>query len=203
MRGLEIGLTQSSPKVRKAIASTMISQIVNETAALQPSRGELRDFYEENKDFFTIPGRLRVWRMRFSLGGDAEAAEARAREAHAELAAGGQFLDIKQELADATALQVPDVLLPPVKLAEYLGPTLTQKAMEMSPGNFTEPISAAGALQILYLVDSEPVAAPPFEALEPQVEAEFRRRAGDNALREYLDWLRARGEVLVRPEYQR
>ena len=41
---------------------------------------------------------------------------------------------------------------------------------------------------------------PPFEQVRPMVEAEYLRRAGGDALRQYLAWLRERTEIIVDSE---
>jgi hypothetical protein len=45
------------------------------------------------------------------------------------------------------------------------------------------------------LVDKAVSQAPAFAAVRQQLEAEYVRRAGDRALREYLEWLRDRADI--------
>ena len=47
------------------------------------------------------------------------------------------------------------------------------------------------------MADRRPSVTPPLEEIGDQVESEWRRRAGDRALRAYLDQLRDEGEVDV------
>jgi parvulin-like peptidyl-prolyl isomerase len=190
LRGLEIGLAVSSPAVRKSIVSTMITQIVAESATEEPSRNELWQLYEKDRDFFTSPGRLRVTRLSMPSRETAEAA-------FAALDSGRSFEDVAQAMATDPVLPIPDSLMPPMKLVDYLGPTLTQAAMVLQPGEFSEPMFVGGAYQIVYVLDKESRAAPPFDEIREQVAAEYRRQAGDRALREYLDWLRDRADVAV------
>ena len=47
------------------------------------------------------------------------------------------------------------------------------------------------------LQEATPSVLPAFEDIEPQVRREWVRRAGDQALREYLDQLRDDGDVRI------
>jgi parvulin-like peptidyl-prolyl isomerase len=190
LRGMEIGLAVSSPAVRKSIVSTMITQIVADSATEEPGLDELRELYEKDRDFFTSPGRLRVGRLSMPSRETAEAAVA-------ALDSGESIEDVAQIWATDPVLPIPDSLMPPMKLVDYLGPTLTQIAMALRPGEFSEPTFVGGAYQIVYVLDKESRDAPPFAEIRDQVAAEYRRQAGDRALREYLDWLRNRADVAV------
>ena len=52
-------------------------------------------------------------------------------------------------------------------------------------------------VHLLQLVDREPSRAPPYDEIAEQVRNEWTRRAGDRALRDYLDELRAQADVDV------
>ncbi len=92
---------------------------------------------------------------------------------------------------------LPDELLPLTKLSDYLGPKLTQQIPALEHGEYSRPVEAEGSIHILHLLESQGVELPPFEQARPAVEAEFLRRTGDDALRQYLAWLRKRTEIVV------
>ena len=50
------------------------------------------------------------------------------------------------------------------------------------------------------LLEQDAASAPPFDEIPTLVEREWRRRAGDRALRAYLDELRAAADVETLPE---
>ena len=52
---------------------------------------------------------------------------------------------------------------------------------------------------MLRMIEREPGRTPPLESVEPEVRAEMLRRAGDRALRAYLNQLRDGSDVLVKP----
>jgi hypothetical protein len=183
LRGMELGLPESSPLIRKAIAAAMIAQVATETDARPPDEKALRELYESDPDFFAVTGRyqLRWWRL--PLSGE----DTRTRAAAAVLQ-----LDMKvaeQEVERSTGLRretiLPEQLLPLSKLTDYLGPELAEHLPRLQPGKYSRPIEADGSVHVLFLVDRRAQEVPAFEQLRPVVEAEFQRRAGDKAFRDY------------------
>ena len=190
-RGVEVGLLESDKRTRAALVNGMVSMTTTAAEAKAPTENELAEFFQENIDYFTPTGRIRA-RQLVVKGEDAGG---RALAAYQRLVAGESFQAVEQEFGTAVALSVPDSLLPPAKLREYLGPAATQMLMVQSVGFVSEPQPMDTGFRILQLVDKEVGQAPAQEAIREQLEAEFVRRAGDNALREYLEWLKDRADI--------
>jgi hypothetical protein len=198
MRGIELGLHESSPEIRKAIAATVIAQIAAEAEATRPDEATLRRFYETNSQYFTTTARYRLqwWRV---PGSGAES-ERKAATAYEQLSKSMPTEAIMRSTGLHTEALLPDQMLPLSKLSDYLGPGLAQQATELEPGEFSRPIAAGGSFHILYLLARQEGVLPAFEQVRLMVEAEYLRRSGDEALRQYLAWLRERTEIIVAPE---
>ena len=196
-RGVELGLVESDRRVRADITQAMIQSIVVESEDERPEDGELRRFYDAEAGFFTQPGRVRAGQVFFRVAGaDAEAARlARASEAQQRLQAGEPLERVRAELGDEEVSPIPDTLLPPAKLREYVGPTALRAVMELAPGEISAPVRSGMGLHVFQLIEREEARVPPFEAVAEQVRAEWVRRAGDRALRGYLDDLRESARV--------
>jgi peptidylprolyl isomerase len=82
-------------------------------------------------------------------------------------------------------------------LREYLGPAAVLALAALAPGEVAEPVRAAGGYHVLRLVAREPTRTPELAEVEAELRAEWRRRAGDEALRAYLDELRRRAAIAV------
>jgi parvulin-like peptidyl-prolyl isomerase len=199
-RAQELGLDRSDPVVRNTLVSAMIESIVSGVGQEEPSREEVERFYEDNREFFARTERFWVRQLRFAVarqedGGEDGAALEKAREAAARLRAGEPISAVGRSLGAASVVPLPDGYLPANKLREYLGPTPAQAATRLASGEVSDPVRGGSAWYVLQMV--ERVASPPqpLEAVESQVRAEMRRRAGDDSLRAYLDALRADAEL--------
>jgi parvulin-like peptidyl-prolyl isomerase len=196
-RGVELGLVESDRRVRADITQAMIQSIVVESEDEKPEAEALHRFYEEEQGFFTQPGRVRAAQVFFRVRSPADEAAVleRAQQAEQRLRAGESLSAVKSELGDTEVSPIPDALLPPAKLREYVGPTALRAVMQLAPGATSAPVRSGMGVHVFQLVESEEPRVPPFEEIAAQVEAEWIRRAGDRALRGYLDELRSEARV--------
>jgi parvulin-like peptidyl-prolyl isomerase len=180
----------------------MIRSAVVEAESETPSERELEAFYAEERERFTTPGRVRVAQLFVRVDDAARdaAARARAEQARARLAAGSPLAQVRAALGDAELSPVPDALLPPAKLREYVGPTLLRVALESPLGVWSPPVRTSAGYAVLAVLEREPASTPPLEEIREQVQAEWVRRGGDRALRRYLDELREEADIRVAPE---
>jgi parvulin-like peptidyl-prolyl isomerase len=198
-RGVELGLVESDRRVRADLTQAMIQSIVVEVEDEKPDEEALRRFYAEQSGFFTQPGRVRAAQVFFRVRAPAEdaAAAARAAEASHRLRAGEPLERVRAELGDEEISPLPDALLPPAKLREYVGPTALRAVMELAPGATSAPVRSGTGYHVFRLVEREEPQLPPFEEIAEHVRAEWVRRAGDRALRGYLDDLRENAQVVT------
>jgi parvulin-like peptidyl-prolyl isomerase len=201
-RGLSLGLAESDRRVRADIVQAMIRSAVAEAESETPSERDLAAFYEEEREFFSTPGRVRIAQLfvRVKDAADDSPAHSRAEQARARLAAGEPLADVRAALGDAEVSPVPDALLPPAKLREYVGPTVLRSALAAELGAWSEPVRSGAGYHVLSVVEREPPSTPPLAEIREQVQIEWTRRSGDRALRRYLDDLREEAEVRVAAE---
>ena len=196
-RGMELGLPWEDSAVRKAIARAMIDTVVLEAEANVPTDTELETFYTDNLAYFRPEPRLRVQRLQFR----GDAALQRAQTALNSLDAGDNWQEIEQQLADAPLPPVPSNLLPSSRLVGYLGDKQLEVLLGMKPGEHSEPIEGTGSVSILRLLGREESPDLPLEKIRERVVAEYQRRASDEALRDYLDELRASAHIVIDQEF--
>lgn len=195
MRGIELGLHETSPEIRKTIAAAVIAQIAAEAEATTPDEATLRRFYETESPYFTTTARyqLRWWRV----PGSGPESERKAATAYGQLSKSVPAEAVMRSTGLQAESLLPDQMLPLSKLTDYLGPRLAQRATVLEPGEFSRPIAAGGGFHIIHLLSRQEGVLPAFEQVRPVVEAEYSRRSGDDALRQYLAWLRGRTEIIV------
>jgi hypothetical protein len=202
-RGLELGLPQTDRKLRADLTSAMIAAVTAEVADGDPTDADARAFYDTHRTFFMRTGRLRIRTVFVRTAADETAsagvqtAQARAVEAVRRLRDGEDVATVRAALGDTEVAPVPDTLLPVDKLGDYLGPTAARTALTLAPGAVSEPIRSAAGFHVVQVVERQADYTPPFDDVRAEVLAEFHRRAGDRALRTYLDELRTRADVRV------
>lgn len=167
--GIALGLVEQDRRLRGQLVAQVLQTATVANSGREFSDDELRDFFGQQRDFFSTPARLRVSAIRIGADGQRRG-----------------FVP-----------PIPDVLLPPTKLRSYLGPSLTQAALELRPGETSEPIPHGDGQVVLELLEREVGAAPRFEQVREQVREELARRTDEDAVRQLLRQLREDNRVVI------
>lgn len=199
-RGLEIGLLEGDAAVRKAVASAVIQFVLAQNNNQPISEDNLRTYYQENKIRFSPAARLHINRIfirRSANGGsEAESDDARRLEAVRQaLRSGTPFAQVADQLGDRLLPQLPQVLLPRAKMIDYLGPDLTEAVAVLPQGSITDALVTDQGWQFLQVIANQPSQTPAFETMRPQLMEALSRSRDDQALRDYINWLRARADI--------
>jgi hypothetical protein len=200
-RALELGVAAIDRRVRGELTAGLMDSIVGEADAVEANSSEVASHFAENLDFFTRPGRLHARMIFFSSRRDdshrdGSAAE-RAVSAAQRLRAGEEWNEIEKRFGDPQISPLPNGMLPPGKIRDYVGPTILQTLEGLEVGDWSDPIEFGAGLYLASLVDRERRIVPTFEEVEGLVRQDLKRRRGDEALRRYLDDLRARNSVSI------
>ncbi len=183
--GLDMDLVRLTPQLRKQTVDTVLELLRAEARQQAPSDQELQDFLDENAAYFSRAPklRLRVYRA------EQAAPLHRLRE---ELLEGRP-----PSLAPDPAL--PQALLPMSKLHGLLGPRLTQAAADLSTPGPGEVLALDFGHALLELLEAKPARSPTLDEIRPRVEAEWRRRQGEERFEALLSELRERYPVQLAP----
>ncbi len=182
-RGIDLGMIENDSEIRSSIIQKMIGSIIAETNDLRISKQDLEGFYSANKDLFTPSPKLQL--LKLSFDGNKKVAGEQARD----LLMQGNLADAKS-LAENEVISLPNVLLPAMKIREYIGPSLTQMALSLEEGEVSELIELDGSFHLLVPLQKIISSAPEFDDVYQEVESEFIRFKGEELLDEYLDDLR-------------
>jgi hypothetical protein len=200
-RALELGLAAIDRRVRGELTSGLIDSIVGEADADQPDDGEVARHFADNIGFFSRVGRLHAQTIYFSTRRDEQrkdgTAAERAAEAATRLANGEDAIEVEGLLGDPQISPLPDGMLPPSKVRDYVGPILLEVLDELPTGRWSDSIESGRGFYLARVVDREARVVPAFEDVEALVRQDLKRRRGDEALRRYLDDLRSQKSVMI------
>lgn len=197
-RGMELGLVESDRKLRGDLVSAVVAAATAGAEAAAPSEADLRAFHEANRPMFTTPVPLRVAQVFVATATRGEdKASVLAAKAAERLRAGEDLTEVRAELGDPPAVEIPDAFVPPSKLRDYVGPTAAAAALAAEVGVVLDPRLSGDGYRVLVVLERAPGQADTFEARRSDVLAEFRRRAAEQALRDTLSTLRAQADLAI------
>ena len=182
-RGIDLGMIENDSEIRSIIIQKMISSIISDTDDLKISQTALKDFYSLNQDLFTPSPKLQLIKLSFDRKNKDYGIQAR------DFLIAGNLPDAKS-LAKNEVITLPNVLLPAMKIREYIGPSLTQIALGLEEGEVSELIELDERFHILVPIRKVLSSAPPFNDVYKEVESEYIRFKGEEMLDEYFDDLR-------------
>lgn len=183
-RGLELGYANEDRSIRSKIVSTVIQSILSEQVSKKPNELKLRIYFLSNQDKFLNSSRYKILVY-------AESNEDAAKKLSKAIRDGGSVSSASR-VAD-----VPGDFLPLRKLLDYLGSDGVEVLIRLKAGEVSEPILSGGRYLVLKILAIEPGFVPAFSAIKNEVETSYIQEKGNEALREYLDWLRSKSKVTI------
>lgn len=184
-RGVALGLAETDFAARRALVQSVLALAAAESAGAAPDEAELRRFYRHNAGFFAPAPRVAATVAFFRDGASAQ----RLAAARAALARG------EPVRGDAMTIPVPASPLSQSEWSRLLGAEPAAALARLQPGEVSDPAPTSGGA---YLIRANAFLAPPapaFETIAEQVETEWRRRAGEAAVRAYIDRLKREARI--------
>ncbi len=198
-RARDLRIDRNDRLVRDLMAKTVVEVVAMEAESTDPTSQEIAAFYENNGVLFARATKVRVRGIRIEVNQfrNALEAEERATAAAARLKTGDDFARVNREIGDRPSVPLPDRPLSEPELRQHLGAAAASRALEMEPGQVSEPVRSGSSFHVLKLVSREPAVIPPLYQIEAQVKAEMRRLAHQGAIQDYVAELRSLADIQV------
>lgn len=194
-RGIDLDLHQTSNPIRKLIVNSMIDNILSENNDFLIDDKNLKKFYNDNISFFLPSKELRL-KLIFLKFRSQEEDEKRLDTIRERLINGDDFDIVSKEEGDTYLPKIPDTFLPERKLKDYIDPNLVKNAFNLKDGQITSEIETDKGYSFLYLVESEKGEPLPFENMRDKIKSEYKRRKDEEALLNYIEWLRKKYDII-------
>ena len=198
-RGMEIGLLDGDAQVRKTVAMAVIEFVLAQKGSEALSDLSLRRYYAEHKARFTPARRLQVERIfvPYDEAPREAAGAALLDRIRTALRGGTPFAEAAAHFGTEILPPLPRIMLTPEKMIDYLGPDLTEAAVRLPAGAVSDALPGPNGWHFLRVVRNQPGKPPAFETVRAQLIDALRRDNDDRALRDYLDWLRNRADIVL------
>ena len=200
-RGLEIGLLEGDASVRKTVAMAVIEFVLAQSGSDALNEANLRQYYQENKARFAAASRLQVAQIFVPYNAADEAATIATLDTiRTALRGGDDFAAVAAQYGTPILPALPRIMLTPAKMTEYLGPELTKAAARLPQGAISDALAGSTGWHFLRIIRNQPGRAPAYETIRPQIVDALHRARDDDALRDYLDWLKNRADIALAPD---
>ncbi len=201
-RGIEIGLLDGDATVRKTVAMAVIEFVLAQGGSDALSENSLRTYYQANKHLFAPANRLQVAQIFIPYGEtpDDAAVIAQLDKVRTALRRGDDFSATAQALGTEILPPLPRVMLTPAKMTDYLGPDLAAAAARLPQGSISDALAGPTGWHFFKIIRNQPGTPPAFEDIRRQIVDALRRDNDDDALRDYLNWLRGRADIVLAPD---
>jgi parvulin-like peptidyl-prolyl isomerase len=160
---------------------------------------DLRRYYRDHPDEFSVPRRLQVREVVIPDGAaaDPDARSALAAEARMALLAGEEGSDqLAQLAAEGKATGILD--LGWVERGD-LGATLEREIWDLEPGAVSEPIATRGGLHVVEVMAEEPARLQPFGDVQDQIRNKLRAGRYQEEMADFLTQLESSSYVVLNP----
>jgi parvulin-like peptidyl-prolyl isomerase len=88
------------------------------------------------------------------------------------------------------------------ELTRGIGPTAAAAVLELRPTEISEPLEVADGAHLVRVIERRGGELPAFESIREATLVEYRRRAGDLALRSFLEERRRSADVTIEAGWQ-
>ncbi|MBP1626497.1 MAG: peptidylprolyl cis-trans isomerase, PpiC-type, SurA family [Holophagaceae bacterium] len=157
---------------------------------------ELRAYYEDHKDEYRKPNRLRIRELVLAKGatpGELEAAKSALAAIQAGLKEGKSFEELVQAHSTSPSRSTGGDLGWMGK--GLLRPAIEQAALALKPNQVSGPIETDKDIYLVQLLASEEDQPKPFSEVKAQIMGKLQEPKAQNAIQNYLNGLRIRANI--------
>ncbi len=160
---------------------------------------ELRSYYMDHKDEYKKATRFRIRELVLAKGGtpaEGEAAKATLAKVQAELKDGKSFEDLVKQYSSSASKDTGGDLGWMEK--GLMRASIEQAALSLKAGGVSDAIETDKDIILVQLIQSENEEARPFAEVKAQIMEKLQEPKAQNAIQQYLNNLRTRGNVRFR-----
>jgi peptidyl-prolyl cis-trans isomerase C len=194
---LALGLDKGDTIVKRRLAQKMEFLFEDVSALHEPTKDELRAWFETNADRFARPPRASFRHLYFSP--DRRGARAREDAARVLDTLRGKPASAPQGAALADRFMFQDYYGDRSfeEMAKLFGPRFAQALLQQPPGAWRGPIESGYGWHLVWVDSLTPSRVPAFEEVEAEAKTEWMANQRDETRRRAYEAMRSRYEVVL------
>jgi peptidyl-prolyl cis-trans isomerase C len=192
---LALGLDKDDTIVKRRLAQKMEFLFEDVSALREPTREELKAWFEKNSGRFALPPRATFRHLYFSP--DRRGARAREDAARALEKLRGKPATAQPALSDPFMFQdyYPDRSFE--EMAKLFGPRFAQALLQQQTGSWQGPIESGYGWHLVWVDSLTPRRVPAFEEVDAEVKTEWIADQRAETRRRAYEAMRARYEIVL------
>ncbi len=194
---LALGLDKDDTIVKRRMAQKMQFLAEDVAAAHQPTTDELKEWYEKNRDKFTLPNRVSFRQVYFSPDRRGQHAQGDAKKALARLAGEPADSKLASTVADPFPFQEYYGDLSSGQLAKDFGPQFARAIFGLKSGAWQGPIESGYGWHLVFVDSLIPSRIPAFEEIQQDVKTAWLEEQKSMAWQKSYQDMRAKYTVLL------
>jgi parvulin-like peptidyl-prolyl isomerase len=192
-RGVEIDLPSFDPEVRAAMVAGVELEVTASVLAQQPSREQLRQWYDMHKDQYVTNATFRLRDLVSHSAADAAKAVAAIRSGKpADQIAKDFGLEDSGRLDSGTVFDF-------AAQAKLEAPVYAA-ASRLAAGSVSDPVAAADGIHVIVMIEHSASEPQAFETVVERVLTDYKKQAHDQILRSSVDFMRGRADIQMSDE---
>lgn len=200
-RGLELDMPATDPDTRTALVAAVEQQAAADAASSPPTDAQLHAFYDAHKDKYSADGRMTLHDLVLASHAIDDAGKQAMQSAAGELR-GGAPLDVvmkKYGLAESGKVNGEEFYF---AAQIHLGDTLYHVAEGMATGQVSDVVSVPDGPHVLVMVQNRPPVPESYDVARENIASDYKRDLTTKLQTDEENYLRAKAEILIRPDYQ-
>jgi peptidyl-prolyl cis-trans isomerase C len=194
---LALGLDKGDTIVKRRLAQKMEFLFEDVSALREPTREDLKAWFDKNSDRFALPVRASFRHLYFSP--DHRGARAREDAARALDTLRGKPASAQEGAALADPFMFQDYFGDRSfdEMAKLFGPKFAQALLQQPPGSWQGPIESGYGWHLVWVDSLTPRRVPAFEEAETEVKTEWIADQRAETRRRAYEAMRARYEIIL------
>lgn len=195
---LALGLDKDDTIVKRRMAQKMQFLAEDVAAQQEPTSDDLRAWFAEHTDLFSVPARISFRHLYFSPDKRGGSARDDAEKALAGLTGAPQNAALTGSLGDQFMFQDYYADRAPQAIAGEFGLEFADAAAKLQPGSWQGPVKSGYGWHLVFVDNAVPARVPAFEEVEQEVKTAWLGTQKADAWRKAYEEMRAKYTVIMK-----